>query len=111
MRSKEERRWMRCGYLPAAERKGPGANIGRIPVAFPVRDLKGNVVVDQCPGWLISLPRVFETQIAYLWAEKGNLKDRFPEAEDITALMDHVQILSGENSQVESWLLTKDSPH
>lgn len=89
------RQSLNCGYLPPHERTGPGAFM-QVPFRFPDDD------ADQCPGWLIRLPQVYEAQVAYLWSEKGQLTERYPEDKDLTLVMDCVQVLSAEQNEVDT---------
>ncbi len=97
--TRDYRRGINCGYERPCDRRGPGAALN-VPFRFPTPQ------VDECPGWLIRLPQVWETQVAYFWAEKGELRTRYPDGRDLTVLMDHVQVLSSEQARVEAWLVT-----
>jgi len=95
-----QRREKNCGFLPPDERIGHGAYMITVPFEFPTEDIK------ECPGWLIRLPQVYEAQVAYMWTEKGMLRERYPDGERLELLMDCVQVLSAEQSSVEAWRMT-----
>lgn len=97
--TRQYRRKLNCGWLPKSEHTGPGARIN-VPFRFPSEE------VSECPGWLIQLPRVYETQVAYFWTEKGMLRERYPGNESLELLMSCVQVMSAEQRAVEEWRMT-----
>lgn len=89
MTAETQREYMRCGWMPTSMRTGPNMHteIGEL---------------DTCPGYLIRLPQVNEAARARMHWEHGSLEHRYDGQEPTGTLLDCIEILVSQISEVES---------
>ncbi len=83
-----------CGWLSKSRRTGPGF---RPPTSWPVQEPR------ICPGWCIALPQVIEAARAMRW--KGSLRERYEGLAPTGLLMDCLDVIEANVSDVESEMM------
>jgi hypothetical protein len=94
--TENQRRSMRCGWIPAERWKRPSQP--RI-VSAELAD------ASMCPGYSAQDPRVAEVALAWTWREKGQLLVRFPEPWPL--LLDAIDVFQGAVAAANDWYMAE----
>lgn len=97
-RSKLERQYLRCGYLPRLDRKG-------LTIWQPPGKFFSGAELTTCAGFTANLPEVIEAAIAQQHWKAGELSNAV-EDKPTESLMDAILVVNHAVESLKSWLMT-----